>query len=564
MFAYYLLYHVLNVSNKWVVLFNSFFYSTTHMINPVIYFSLNKDMRAQLIRAISDFLHWLCCVAGDARLHAAGASSIYGRVKRGGGESSSGGSPLRKSSPNDLNSSAQPGGGWTLRYLVASYCARRTSIVPRDCWNRLSAFIYRQPLQQTKTKNNTKISTAVIQNKDGNYQTSVVALTTEMAEEINGRNAKQNNFDENSDTISSGGGDNLNNNNNRLTPFRKFKIIFKNRLPTSCTTKRNWHQITLNTQNSSASERRHLLKINSNPPPSVVSAPSCIEQCQPETPTQQIQDSNNNIGIIIVNNNIQQNVQKKKSKNLTDLALNLVRAVSREFNEEGKAKNKIFERIKDRNSSLFLNSKNYISSEPNSSFNLERINKYLEEDFERKEKLNETLPISDFCFNNKNENNENINEENEDNQNEIEEDKNNYFSSKELNKINKDSSGAISLDLVENWSVKESQESQLDQKCHRETLDGLSRLRGLGSFLAEQLSNEADKCDKKWAIARRQRKTLLDSLVLALKEESEENGENGEKLKENLNKKFEKLNSLKIEQKQQKRHSNGWLFADSS
>uniref|UniRef100_A0A914MYJ2 G-protein coupled receptors family 1 profile domain-containing protein n=1 Tax=Meloidogyne incognita TaxID=6306 RepID=A0A914MYJ2_MELIC len=233
MFAYYLLYHVLNVSNKWVVLFNSFFYSTTHMINPVIYFSLNKDMRAQLIRAISDFLHWLCCVAGDARLHAAGASSFYGRVKRGGGESSSGGSPLRKSSANELNSSAQPGDGWTLRYLVASYCSRRrTSIVPRDCWNRLSAFIYRQrrPLQeqQEKTKNNnlnnsiTTAATTVILNKDGNLKTSVVALTPKMAEEIGLRNTKQNNFEENSDTIISssggGGGDNLN--NNRLTPFK--------------------------------------------------------------------------------------------------------------------------------------------------------------------------------------------------------------------------------------------------------------------------------------------------------------------------------------------------------
>jgi hypothetical protein len=55
-------------------------------------------MRAQLIRVISDFLHWLCCVAGDARLHTAGTSSIYGRVKKGGGESSSG-SLFRKSSP---------------------------------------------------------------------------------------------------------------------------------------------------------------------------------------------------------------------------------------------------------------------------------------------------------------------------------------------------------------------------------------------------------------------------------------------------------------------------------
>uniref|UniRef100_A0A914NRU1 G_PROTEIN_RECEP_F1_2 domain-containing protein n=1 Tax=Meloidogyne incognita TaxID=6306 RepID=A0A914NRU1_MELIC len=218
MFAYYLLYHVLNVSNKWVVLFNSFFYSTTHMINPVIYFSLNKDMRAQLIRAISDFLHWLCCVAGDARLHAAGASSFYGRIF--------------------FCSSAQPGDGWTLRYLVASYCSRRrTSIVPRDCWNRLSAFIYRQrqPLQeqQEKTKNNnsnnsiTAAATTVILNKDGNLKTSVVALTPKMAEEIGLRNTKQNsNFEENSDTIISssggggGGGENLNLNNNRLTPFK--------------------------------------------------------------------------------------------------------------------------------------------------------------------------------------------------------------------------------------------------------------------------------------------------------------------------------------------------------
>nr|CAD2132748.1 unnamed protein product [Meloidogyne enterolobii] len=229
MFAYYLLYHVLNVSNKWVVLFNSFFYSTTHMINPVIYFSLNKDMRAQLIRAISDFLHWLCCVAGDARLHAAGASSFYGRVKRGGESLLL----VEVLSENHIFcSSAQPGDGWTLRYLVASYCSRRrTSIVPRDCWNRLSAFIYRQrrPLQeqQEKTKNNnlnnsiTTAATTVILNKDGNLKTSVVALTPKMAEEIGLRNTKQNNFEENSDTIissSGGGGDNLN--NNRLTPFK--------------------------------------------------------------------------------------------------------------------------------------------------------------------------------------------------------------------------------------------------------------------------------------------------------------------------------------------------------
>nr|CAD2190920.1 unnamed protein product [Meloidogyne enterolobii] len=121
-----------------------------------------------------------------------------------------------------------------------------------------------------------------------------------------------------------------------------------------------------------------------------------------------------------------------------------------------------------------------------------------------------------------------------------------------------DSNEAITLDLVENWSVKENQEGQLEQKWHKETLDGLSRLRGLGSFLAEQLSNEADKCDKRWAIARRQRRTLIDSLILALKEESEEGKLKG---KEDLNKKLDKLNSLKIEQKYPKRHSsNGWLF----
>ena len=122
----------------------------------------------------------------------------------------------------------------SFRYLVASYCSRRrTSIVPRDCWNRLSAFIYRQrqPLQeqQEKTKNNnsnnsiTAAATTVILNKDGNLKTSVVALTPKMAEEIGLRNTKQNsNFEENSDTIISssggGGGDNLN--NNRLTPFK--------------------------------------------------------------------------------------------------------------------------------------------------------------------------------------------------------------------------------------------------------------------------------------------------------------------------------------------------------
>ncbi|KAH7722656.1 GPCR protein [Aphelenchoides avenae] len=64
MTTYYLVYHVFDVENKWVVLFNSFFYSTTHMINPVIYFSLNKEMRAQLMQAVLDLADCLCCVKG--------------------------------------------------------------------------------------------------------------------------------------------------------------------------------------------------------------------------------------------------------------------------------------------------------------------------------------------------------------------------------------------------------------------------------------------------------------------------------------------------------------------
>uniref|UniRef100_A0A914C1G3 G-protein coupled receptors family 1 profile domain-containing protein n=1 Tax=Acrobeloides nanus TaxID=290746 RepID=A0A914C1G3_9BILA len=62
MTAYYLIYHIFEIESKWVMLFNSFFYSTTHMINPVIYFSLNKEMRAQLVRALSDLLNFLCCI----------------------------------------------------------------------------------------------------------------------------------------------------------------------------------------------------------------------------------------------------------------------------------------------------------------------------------------------------------------------------------------------------------------------------------------------------------------------------------------------------------------------
>ncbi|KAL3094711.1 hypothetical protein niasHT_022193 [Heterodera trifolii] len=134
MSAYYLLYHVFNVSNKWLVLFNSFFYSTTHMINPVIYFSLNKDMRAQLIRAIADCLNWACCVGDAAGLGRFGGihSSIYGRASRRtqpGAESSSGGSVLLHKSSygagcmTEANSSVQTENakpGWTLRSSSSS------------------------------------------------------------------------------------------------------------------------------------------------------------------------------------------------------------------------------------------------------------------------------------------------------------------------------------------------------------------------------------------------------------------------------------------------------------
>uniref|UniRef100_A0A183BSD9 G_PROTEIN_RECEP_F1_2 domain-containing protein n=1 Tax=Globodera pallida TaxID=36090 RepID=A0A183BSD9_GLOPA len=129
MSAYYLLYHVFNVSNKWLVLFNSFFYSTTHMINPVIYFSLNKDMRAQLIRAIADCLNWACCVddaAGGAGRFGGMHSSIYGRGSKKtqpGAESSSGASVLLHKSSygggcmTEANSSVHTDNaksGWTL------------------------------------------------------------------------------------------------------------------------------------------------------------------------------------------------------------------------------------------------------------------------------------------------------------------------------------------------------------------------------------------------------------------------------------------------------------------
>lgn len=67
MTTYYTVYYIFKTENKWVMLFNSFFYSTTHMINPVIYFSLNKEMRSQLVQALTDLLAFICCAPQKSR-----------------------------------------------------------------------------------------------------------------------------------------------------------------------------------------------------------------------------------------------------------------------------------------------------------------------------------------------------------------------------------------------------------------------------------------------------------------------------------------------------------------
>ncbi|GMT35574.1 hypothetical protein PFISCL1PPCAC_26871, partial [Pristionchus fissidentatus] len=61
MTAYYISYYVTYLQSTATMIFNSFFYSTTHMINPVIYFSLNKEMREQLCDAIKAYYHILTC-----------------------------------------------------------------------------------------------------------------------------------------------------------------------------------------------------------------------------------------------------------------------------------------------------------------------------------------------------------------------------------------------------------------------------------------------------------------------------------------------------------------------
>uniref|UniRef100_A0A914WC09 G-protein coupled receptors family 1 profile domain-containing protein n=1 Tax=Plectus sambesii TaxID=2011161 RepID=A0A914WC09_9BILA len=66
MFVYYLFFYIVEVSASWAVMFNSFFYSTTHMINPVIYFGLNEEMRAQLMQTIK-LICCCCCRRSDKR-----------------------------------------------------------------------------------------------------------------------------------------------------------------------------------------------------------------------------------------------------------------------------------------------------------------------------------------------------------------------------------------------------------------------------------------------------------------------------------------------------------------
>uniref|UniRef100_A0A1I7XR34 G_PROTEIN_RECEP_F1_2 domain-containing protein n=1 Tax=Heterorhabditis bacteriophora TaxID=37862 RepID=A0A1I7XR34_HETBA len=65
MTAYYISYYSRYFHSTAAMVFNSFFYSTTHMINPVIYFSLNKEMRAQLWCAFSDLFDFVGCKKKD-------------------------------------------------------------------------------------------------------------------------------------------------------------------------------------------------------------------------------------------------------------------------------------------------------------------------------------------------------------------------------------------------------------------------------------------------------------------------------------------------------------------
>ncbi|CAO4386515.1 unnamed protein product [Caenorhabditis nigoni] len=64
MTAYYVSYYS-RFQSIAVMIFNSYFYSITHMINPVIYFSLNKEMRSQLKEAFIDFRKFFSCKKKD-------------------------------------------------------------------------------------------------------------------------------------------------------------------------------------------------------------------------------------------------------------------------------------------------------------------------------------------------------------------------------------------------------------------------------------------------------------------------------------------------------------------
>jgi hypothetical protein len=86
--------------------------------------------------------------------------------------------------------------------------------------------------------------------------------------------------------------------------------------------------------------------------------------------------------------------------------------------------------------------------------------------------------------------------------------------------VEEEEEGKIELELVENCSVEGEPEMERKKGWEKrvEAMDGLNRLRNLGSFLAEQLANEAEKQDRAWANARRQRHSILDALIRALVE----------------------------------------------
>ncbi|TMS36376.1 hypothetical protein L596_003555 [Steinernema carpocapsae] len=90
MTAYYTCYYLFEIANKWAVVFNSFFYSATQMINPLIYFWLNRELRQHLIESahsvlpinrLSAFLNYLPCrrsrTKTDVPLNATETSPLF-------------------------------------------------------------------------------------------------------------------------------------------------------------------------------------------------------------------------------------------------------------------------------------------------------------------------------------------------------------------------------------------------------------------------------------------------------------------------------------------------------